>query len=250
MRPVLGHVKQAFNYLTERYLDHRFERTAGIPSEQRLVRQLASANLVPKTVIDVGVAEGTPWLYENYPEAKFFLFDPTPQSLPHMRAWSKHLNADIFNIGLSDHDGLASLDVRPQQPSDSSLFRQLDSTMSPHVIEVDVRRFDTINLKFARPALMKIDVQGAELMVLKGMGDRIGAIDCFVIETNLIATLQDIPEFEEISHFLGSKGFSLFDIVSLIRRPLDGAASQIDAVFVPSDSALRSDRRWSVTSPQ
>jgi 16S rRNA G527 N7-methylase RsmG len=30
----------------------------------------------PKTVIDVGVGRGTPWLYQAYPTAKFILVEP------------------------------------------------------------------------------------------------------------------------------------------------------------------------------
>ena len=41
-------------------------------------------------------------------------------------------------------------------------------------------------------------------------------------------------------------GFVLFDIIGVLRRPLDRAMTQIDAVFVPENSPLRQDRRWNV----
>jgi FkbM family methyltransferase len=42
-------------------------------------------------------------------------------------------------------------------------------------VEVSIQRFDAVVNKFDRPSLAKIDVQGAELMVLQGMGDRRGS---------------------------------------------------------------------------
>lgn len=60
---------------------------------------------VPKTVIDIGVAYGTPDLYDAYPQAKYILVDPTRESLPHMQSISKRMNASILNIALGDKKG-------------------------------------------------------------------------------------------------------------------------------------------------
>jgi hypothetical protein len=40
---------------------------------------------VAKTIFHIGVADGTPWLYETFPDAKSHLIDPTRESLPHMQ---------------------------------------------------------------------------------------------------------------------------------------------------------------------
>jgi hypothetical protein len=41
-----------------------------------------------------------------------------------------------------------------------------------------------------------------------------------------------------------ASNFVLFDITGVVRRPLDQALAQIDAVLVPLDSPLRRDHRW------
>jgi hypothetical protein len=83
-------------------------------------------------------------------------------------------------------------------------------------------------------------------MVLRGMGEQLKEIDCLIVETSLIATVHDGPEFTEVAGFMNDAGFVLFDIVAVNRRPrrpLDLALAQMDAVFVPETSPLRRDHR-------
>src|SRR5687767_1502759 len=54
-------------------------------SPSRLVAALARYGIRPATVFDIGVAFGTPWLYEGFPQATLVLVDPTRESIPHMQ---------------------------------------------------------------------------------------------------------------------------------------------------------------------
>jgi hypothetical protein len=69
-------------------------------------------------------------------------------------------------------------------------------------------------------------------------------IDCFVIETSLIATIHEGPEFVDLVMLMNENGFVLFDVIAFTRRPLDHLLAQTDAVFVPTNSPLRRDHRW------
>ncbi len=82
------------------------------------------------------------------------------------------------------------------------------------------------------------------MLVLEGMGGRLKELDCIIVETSLIATLREGPEFADVMDLMRDNNFVLFDITAILRRPLDQALAQIDAVFVPDDSRLRSDHRW------
>ena len=106
-----------------------------------------------------------------------------------------------------------------------------------------VRRFDTLFPTVQRPALCKIDVEGAELIVLKGMGEQIRSLDVILVETSVTSLLQGGPELRDIIAYMAKFQFSLFDIGSLMRRPYDDTLHLIDAIFVPDDSSLRV-RRW------
>lgn len=225
---------------------HIITHYSTIPSFVRLIKLLHNAKIQPKIVFDIGVAEGTPWLYNRFPHAKYVLIDPTKESLPHMEQWKNKLNADIYNIALGDRNCDLEIIIR----SDSDIgSASLYPECGPHLVKerytVNCKRFDDLFGEVQSPALCKIDVQGAELSVLRGMGEKIHAFDIFIVETSLLATLQgDAPEFGEIVNFMSSEGFVMYDIVGMTRRPLDQALAQVDAVFVPTGSPLRRDRRW------
>ena len=141
--------------------------------------------------------------------------------------------------------------VRPEIGG-SSLFEEVGDAKISAAYNVPVARFDhlfPVGRTGARPALAKIDVQGAELDVLRSMGDALFDLDMLIVETSLIATLRgDAPETADVLAFLQDKDFVLLDIVGMTRRPLDRALAQIDAVLVPSGSPMRADRRWSAAS--
>jgi len=248
MASALVGIKRVTNRALSRLIDHRLERTAVIPSFEPTIRTMGQLHLTPVTVIDVGVADGTPWLYETFPNAKFLLIDPTPQSLTFMKEWAQRLDAEIFNVALGDRRTRLPLNIRPEH-SGSTFFEEVGHAEVSERREVEVFRFDELVRSVRRPSLMKIDVQGAELMVLRGMGALIYEIDCFLIETSLIATIHEGPEFVDLVMLMKENGFVLFDVIGFTRRPLDNALAQIDAVFVPTNSPLRRDHRWASVKP-
>jgi FkbM family methyltransferase len=100
-----------------------------------------------------------------------------------MNSVAKRLKADVFNLALGDKSGTISLNVW-RQHSDSSIFDEVGHADILGRRDVPMRRFDELVVSFARPSLMKIDVQGAQLMVLRGMGERLKEIHCLIVETS------------------------------------------------------------------
>jgi FkbM family methyltransferase len=141
---------------------HVVARESIVPSFDRLVSLLRRADLIPLTVFDIGVAYGTPWLYDAFPAAKFRLVDPTRESLPYMQTWARKLDAEVHNFGLGDRETQLQIAVC-LEIGGSSLFEEVGICEISATYDVPIRRFDHSFGAFARPALCKIDVQGAEL---------------------------------------------------------------------------------------
>lgn len=214
-----------------------------VPSWQHGFRLLQRYGFEPNTIFDIGVGFGTPELYHAFPQAFYYLFDPTPESLDTMRKLARRLRCEVLNLALGDHDGEAELEIRPDIQG-STLFEECGPRAVLRRETVPMRRFDALVGRIERPSLAKIDVQGAEMLVLEGMTGRLAEIDALIVETSTIATLKDGPELCDVVRFMQEHGFVVFDILGLKRRPLDGATAQFDLLFVPQYSRLRADHRW------
>jgi FkbM family methyltransferase len=214
------------------------------PSWARSPAVLDHYGLRPATVFDIGVAYGTYELYRAFPDAHYHLIDPTRESLHHMHVLARRLCCDIHAVALGNHDGDATIEIRPDIQGATLL-----EDVTPHEIvrhdRVPLRRFDSLFGEIARPALAKVDVQGAEMMVLEGMANRMASIDVFIVETSTIATVKGGAEVHDVIDFMRKHGFVVADVVGMARRTLDNATAQLDLMFLPEeDSPPRRDRRW------
>src|SRR5258708_10354407 len=153
------------------------------------LKRLKAVGLHPATVFDVGVAYGTPDIYHEFGDAKYHLIDAVPQALPYMRRWATKLNASIHNIGIGEADAVMPIDVW-EEIDGSTFFKEVGQGPDYHSVLVPVKRFDSVfsAKDMVRPCMLKIDVQGAELSVLKGVGELIKNIDLLIVETRLINT--------------------------------------------------------------
>jgi FkbM family methyltransferase len=215
-------------------------------SWKRSLQVLKEQGFNPKSVFDIGVAHGTWELYAKFPDSFYYLAEPVEEAMFHMRKISEHLKGRcrMDKVALSDEDGTAELDVRADVQG-STLMESVEvGTDSVRHDTVITRRFDSLYPEFETPALVKIDVQGAEMKVLRGMHGIMDKIDVILIEVSTLATLKGTPEAHEVIHFLWRYGFVLADIMSVLRRPLDHQTSQMDLMFIRNDCKLRQDRRW------
>jgi FkbM family methyltransferase len=242
LRILRPRIKRSVN----RFLTRHGQTIAGyakVPSPQRFFDMLCAHGLRPQTVFDVGVAEGTPWLYTAFPNARYFLFDPLRESAPHMEQWASKLDASILNLALGSENTTARIHVR-EKIIHSTLYAGGGKGSDIDEYDVQVRRFDAVIGSFERPSLCKIDAQGAELEILIGMGNHLREIDTFIVEVNLIPFILGGPELYDVMSLMHESGYALFDIIGIHRRPHDQALGQLDAVFVPYSSSLRQDLRW------
>jgi FkbM family methyltransferase len=214
-----------------------------VPSWEHSFGVLGRHGFRPATVFDIGVAQGTYPLYRAFPDAYYHLVDPTRESLRYMRSLSRQLRCEIHPVALGDREGEVTIEIRPDIQAATLLEDVTPREILRHD-RVPLRRFDLLIGEIARPSLCKIDVQGAELMVLEGMTGRMADIDALIVETSTIASVRGGAEVHDVVRFMHDHNFVLADVVGMTRRPLDGATAQLDLLFLPDDTPLRRDRRW------
>lgn len=117
------------------------------------ISHLKAKGFNPGTVIDIGVATGTPWLYQ-FPEAKLVLVEPNPEFATDLERIKSAYQADILPYAAGVETGVLPLKVDINAPSSSSFYdvttdiqsywqrRGYDRPVEPR--HVDVRPLDEI----------------------------------------------------------------------------------------------------------
>jgi FkbM family methyltransferase len=86
--------------------------------------------------------------------------------------------------------------------------------------------------------LLKLDVQGAELDVLRGLGYQLSKVEVILMEISLVDYNKGAPLIDVVLIELSGMGFVLYDIVEE-HRHLGGRLLQIDGLFVRPTSRFR-----------
>jgi FkbM family methyltransferase len=209
--------------------------------------QLARLGLHPPTVIDVGVAGATPELYAAFPAAALLLIEPLAEYEPFLRRiCSSRKNAQYVLAAAGEAQGSAVLHVHADRVG-SSLLREAEGPSVDGVPRsVPVVTVDELcrEKNLPGPYLLKADVQGAELQVLRGAARTLQQTEAVVLEVSLLAAMIDGPELFDVVSRMRDSGFVVYDVVGLHYRPLDNALCQVDMLFVPQNSPLRKIRDY------
>jgi FkbM family methyltransferase len=130
---------------------------------------------------------------------------------------------DHIPIALADIDGPATLQVT-RHPGCSSLrvpnfdalscFEAAPLFQVVRQVSLAVRRMDSAAAEFSlkSPDIVKMDVQGAESLVLQGMGKLLEHTVCLEFETRMRPLYIDEWSFNEYYDFLRSHGFNLLKL--------------------------------------
>ena len=130
--------------------------------------------------------------------------------------------------------------VHADMSGSSAYPQQEGALLDGEEVKVPVRRLDgIIPTGIPRPALLKIDTQGAELEVVRGATRLLDEIDVVVAETSFHEFRKGTPEISEVIAEMGRLGFVPYEVIEGFYRPIDNALAQIDIAFVPRDSRLR-----------
>jgi FkbM family methyltransferase len=196
---------------------------------------LAERGVVPRTVIDVGVAEGTPELYAGVPEAHFLLVEPVAEYEPDLRAICADYDAEYAICVASDAPGEVELAIPADSRKASLLGRARASTRTVAAARVD----DLIEERgLDGPYALKVDVEGAELQVLRGAPRVLRNAALVILEVYLWDERPAVPELAEVLEHMARAGFAAYDLVAAGPAP-NGGLRHVDIAFVPRDSVVR-----------
>jgi FkbM family methyltransferase len=184
-------------------------------------------------VVDVGINTATPELIAQFPTLKHYLFEPMDFYFDTIEKNYRGIDYELFSMALSDEKGTLYLTSTSLTHSGIATHSQISNQQSAvdgqKVIsckEVEVKRYDQLSVDVPRNFLLKVDVDGKDLHVLKGFGDEISNAAVIIVETTYSSLSERLA-------FCISKGFQLFDIIDIIHY--GPSLYQCDLVFVRND---------------
>lgn len=194
------------------------------------------------TIIDVGANEGQFALKIKlvFPTADIHCFEPLnePYKILENR-FKDDATVHLYKYGIGALDEDKDIFVNNYSPS-SSLLEMLDLhkenfdfAKEVHQERISVRQLDSFfrdNIK--GKTLLKIDVQGYEMFVLKGGQNTLQQADVLIIETSFYPLYAGQPLFEDIYEYLSKSGFRYIGNMEQLYSPQSNKVLQADAVFV------------------
>ena len=185
----------------------------------------------PRTVVDVGVAYGTPPIYEAFPESFLVLVEPLKEYEPYMAEILKKYKGKYFLTVLGARDEKRLINIEPRYIEQSSFYHRSALQLTGESLskrEISVTTLDGLMEKqnFQPPFGLKIDAEGFEMQVIEGASK-------FLLETQFVIT--EVPvsnRFEEGYSFaqfialMDKCGFSVCDILDI------GRATNTEVIFM------------------
>lgn len=200
---------------------------------------LNKLNINIKQIIDIGAHHGE-W-YELaksiFPNANILSFEANPKcknileqkGIPHDICFLSNKQDEIINFYQCNHDC----------DTGNSIFKELTTQFDSNnytLIELKTHTLDnkleTFNIN--KVDLLKLDVQGAELLILEGATNILQNTEFVILEVSLFRYNQEAPLFSDVIKFMDSNGFHVFDILEL--HPYDVLHLQCDILFINKNS--------------
>ena len=216
----------------------------GYEMQKKITRDLGAE----LTIFDIGAFDGGTALkyQELFPESKIFSFEPFPDSFSKLVQNTKSFKNIIpINKGIGELEGFAKFNSNSFAPTNSLLAtHESGSTFwgeglldTEKTIEIELTTIDNfVEIHGIKKIdILKMDVQGAEYLVLQGAKKSFekGIINMIYTEIITLPTYKGQLNFDEMINLMRTYGFMLFNLYNYSLTD-GGQLRQVDAIFLKS----------------
>jgi FkbM family methyltransferase len=232
----------------------------GLPSLAGSLNNLKAQGFSPRFILDIGGYRGE-WSREAaaiFEEAQLLIVEANPGQEADLAAAIRELGSRaqymLQLLGPEVREDVAFYQVTSGSPaqvtSGSSVLEELTS-FPRTTLRLRMDMLDRLLDKhtWSPPVLLKLDVQGFELEILKGGSQTLNAAEVVILETSLLEYNRGAPLLDEVIGFMKHAGFVVYDICGQLRRESDAVLFQVDFVFCKESSYLRQHKKFWLREP-
>lgn len=171
-----------------------------------------------KTVLDVGSRDGFQSIEFRiwFPDARILAFEPHPTGIELVRHYTSGWNIEICPFACGAQNGMTNFFATPPTsnmgassllPVDMDNHRSASWVGDP--IQVECRRLDNLcaEKEIEEIDILWADVQGAEMMVMSGLGDLIYKTKAIATEIGVSSLYQGSTQLEQLHGYLVEHDF-------------------------------------------
>jgi FkbM family methyltransferase len=225
-----------------------------IPFLSGALRNLRNQHFCPSFVVDIGAYRGewTRTAASIFPDAQILMVEANPEQTPYLIETVSALGgrAQYVQQLLGPEAKQSVTFYQLQTGTGSSVLEELTSfARKPITMPMDTLDHLMAPAPHSLPLLIKLDVQGFELEILKGAANTLQKAEVVVVETALLPYNKGAPSFAEVVAFMHEAGFSAYDLTDMLRRQTDSVLFMLDVMFVKTISTLREHRKFWLNEP-
>lgn len=198
-----------------------------------------------KTILDIGASNGgyAKKIRAVFPLANIYSFEAINDSYKALLdCFKEDSKFKAYNICLSNYNGFCDFFVNEYKGSSSLLnMSRLHKEAYPFTekykpIQIECKRLDTFieehKLNFDDNILLKLDVQGAEWIILEGAENILKRVKVVFMEVSFNTLYENSVLFTETVLKMNRLGFDVGGIENISQSLIDGTFLQADVYFI------------------
>jgi FkbM family methyltransferase len=204
------------------------------------ISRLKQLGFSPSFVVDVGAYKGewTRKTLDIFPASSFLMIEAQSSKINYLNDLrQQHANVllECTLLGDERRDDVAFFEME----TGSSIYQE-NTAVQRKENHLQMDTLDNVISKYPidGECFLKMDVQGAELDVLRGAQAFLRNTEFILLEASTLNYNENSPDFAEVVAYLNALGYLLFDICDEHRLSND-ALVQVDLMFVKKSSRYR-----------
>ena len=189
----------------------------GVSPLFELSKLLKKINTI-ETLIDVGSNKGQFILITKkfFPNISIHSFEPLNEELSIQKSILKNNNIYYYNLALGNEENEDNIYITKRKDSSSLLKPKIGISEIYKTNEIRKIKISTIdkiflNKNLKKPILLKLDVQGYEMNVLRGSNQYLRNIDYIICEISYSDVYEKQAMSDEIINHLNTNNFEIFE---------------------------------------
>jgi len=202
---------------------------------QAALDRILSRGMRIGTVVDIGASNGM-WsasVMPYFPDAQYLLVEAQDVHLPELKKFTaRHPNAHYVLKAAGEKAGTIYFDGDEPFSGQAMTERGRDGLIEVPVCSIDE---EIAARALPCPYLLKFDVHGFELPILKGARETLKNTALLVMECYNFEIAPESLLFHDMCRWFHDRGFRVADISEPLWRPGDHVLWQMDIFFVRAD---------------